>query len=365
MPQLSDHDPAKWDYTEHTRAKHSILERYLGAWLSILGNAPSLIILDGFAGRGVYNNGEPGSPRIIFDRAAGAISRGITSKVTLLCGETDPENLNKLKKVMGEVANEKIDVRIRECAFAESGEIVAGWLEKRRKPVPTFVFADPYGFSGIPLRVMSALLSHERVEVLLTFMARDMGRFLELPSNEVSLTETFGGETWVRCADAEERASALLLEYQRVVRPDIARWATPFRVSSDERNETLYYLVHLTNHPLGMRRMKEAMVAQSPDMTFWPITIRPPDQLALDVGEQEPFPALQTELVERYSGRELSFVELLNDHYPEGVWVEPKYRKALLSLEGRSIRILRDRSTPSGRAPRGLKLSDTILFEAP
>jgi hypothetical protein len=47
-------------------------------------------------------------------------------------------------------------------------------------------------------------------------------------------------------------------------------WVTPFRVFEDERKTVLYYLVHLTNHDLGMREMKEAMVAKSGDMTFCP-----------------------------------------------------------------------------------------------
>ena len=120
---------------------------------------------------------------------------------------------------------------------------------------------------------------------------------------------------------------------QDVVRPDIALYATPFRVFEDERQTPLYYLVHLTNHPLGMRRMKEAMIAQSEEMTFWPITVRPKDQLALDVREGKPWPSLQQQLLDQYAGRSLTFEELLNEDYPKGVWVEPQYRAAILDLE--------------------------------
>ena len=48
---LADHDPRKWVYTEHARAKHAIQHTYLGAWLAILGTHFSpLILFDGFAG---------------------------------------------------------------------------------------------------------------------------------------------------------------------------------------------------------------------------------------------------------------------------------------------------------------------------
>ncbi len=62
MTKLADHDLRKWVHSEHTRAKHEILERYLGAWLSIRGAVrrarayAQLIIFDGLAGR--YRGGD-------------------------------------------------------------------------------------------------------------------------------------------------------------------------------------------------------------------------------------------------------------------------------------------------------------------
>lgn len=52
---VRDNDPQKWIYKEHTRAKHELLEKYLGGWISILGSRHErLLIFDGFAGRGEY-----------------------------------------------------------------------------------------------------------------------------------------------------------------------------------------------------------------------------------------------------------------------------------------------------------------------
>ena len=39
--------------------------------------------------------------------------------------------------------------------------------------------------------------------------------------------------------------------------------------------------------------MKEAMVKKSGDMTFWPVTVRPPDQLRSRSSEKKPYPMLQ------------------------------------------------------------------------
>jgi three-Cys-motif partner protein len=365
---LPDSHPDKWVYSEHTRAKHEILRRYLGAWFSILGRRnPLLVILDGFAGKGRYQGGEAGSPQIIFDRAVQVVDDGHARRVIIRCVELDSTNYAELDELCHALKHDKVDIEARYGTFAESATRLAEWAESRKYSPPIFVTADPYGFRGVPLDVIRRLMRIDRVEVLVTFMARDMSRFLDEPNVEKLLNEFFGGDVWRRCSEAESRPECLLLTYRQVILGGVADYAIPFRVFEDERRTVLYYLVHLTNNDRGMREMKEAMVAESPDMTFWPITVRPSDQLAMDVAEQEPFPSLQAHLCENYAGRSLTFVEILNDDYPEGVWIEKHYRAALKTLEKPGegdpmITVGRNRRTPSGRAPKGIKDEDMISF---
>jgi hypothetical protein len=78
---IPDGSDEKWQYTEHAAAKHEILRRYLGAWLAILGRRrkgstfrhPRLVLVDGFAGRGRYIDGQVGSPAIMFEQAVQAV----------------------------------------------------------------------------------------------------------------------------------------------------------------------------------------------------------------------------------------------------------------------------------------------------
>jgi hypothetical protein len=198
-------------------------------------------------------------------------------------------------------------------------------------------------------------------------MVRDSGRFIDEDNYVAPLTELFGGDAWRACSEAERRDECLLLKFQEVVRPNVACWATPFRVFEDERRTVLYYLVHLTNNDVGMREMKKAMVNKSGDMTFWPVTVRPPDQLELEVAESKPYPSLQSHLMDKYAGCTMTFLELLNDDYPDGVWLEPKYRWALDGMEKEKparVTITRNRTTESGKpATRGIQHPDTVAFQ--
>ena len=158
----------------------------------------------------------------------------------------------------------------------------------------------------------------------------------------------------------------LVQRYRDVVRTrGIAEWPTPFQVYEDERRQTLYYLVHLTDNARGMREMKEAMVETSSDMTFWPVTVRPRDQLVLEVDEAAPYPTLQAHLTHKYGGQRMTFEELLNDDYPDGTWIEPQYRTAIKDLvaRGAGATIHYERQTATGWIPRGLEYDDEVELD--
>jgi three-Cys-motif partner protein len=367
--ELGDDDPEKWHYTEHARVKHEIQRRYLGAWLAILGHSTSpLVLFDGFAGRGRYTGGEPGSPLLFWQRAVEAVEVERPKEVEIGCVELNGNNFTELTSVIAELSHPRVSIEARKGYFAEEVRRKADELRARSWVPPVFWTADPFGFRGVPLAVIRNLMETERWEVMITFMVRDMRRFLAQDNFQAPLDEFFGGDAWrdcLRLGPGEDREQKLLLTYSQVVRESVAEFATPFRVFEDDRTQTLYYLIHLTNSPLGMRKMKEAMVKQSEDMTFWPVTHRDPDQIELDVKEAEPYPSLQAHLEETYTDRTLSFVDLMNKDYPESLWVEGNYRKAILALEklGR-VEIDRDRTTPSRRKPSGLQDSDRLTFTA-
>src|SRR4051812_21902863 len=63
----------RWKRSGHTEAKHKILTEYLAAWIPILAQLPAvddLILIDGFAGPGRYEDNEKGSPLLMLDAYA-------------------------------------------------------------------------------------------------------------------------------------------------------------------------------------------------------------------------------------------------------------------------------------------------------
>src|SRR4051794_21996687 len=73
---VSDSLPTVWSAEPHTVAKHRILQAYLSAWMPILtrqsqkvGQQGKVRYIDGFAGPGIYQKGEKGSPILALEAA--------------------------------------------------------------------------------------------------------------------------------------------------------------------------------------------------------------------------------------------------------------------------------------------------------
>ena len=96
--------PTIWEASNHTLAKHQILETYLKAWVAIMSSQARrlgmpdtrLLFVDGFAGPGIYARGEQGSPvlaiKLVLDH-----SHDLHAPVSFLFIELDPERCAKLK----------------------------------------------------------------------------------------------------------------------------------------------------------------------------------------------------------------------------------------------------------------------------
>ena len=89
---------------DHTRAKHEILRRYLEAWLPIMTSYNGRIIyLDGFAGPGEYEKGEPGSPIIAIDTFLNHTYAPVrTKEVLFLFIEQDHARCEHLKQLLAQ-----------------------------------------------------------------------------------------------------------------------------------------------------------------------------------------------------------------------------------------------------------------------
>jgi len=253
-----------WELDEHTLAKHEILRNYLGAWFPILAKGSGRIVyIDGFAGPGIYSKGEEGSPIIALRTAAEHVLRSRLSEVSFLFIENDKQRAEILEKTIKEKfptlpGNIKYSVISEE--FEPTLNNLFDDLDKRGVTLaPTFAFIDPFGFTGFSMNLMKRLLSYEKSEVLITFMAGFVHRFLD-ELREPALDSLFGTPEWRAIREiAGSKIPHILELYEKQLQnfcgvPYIRR----FEMIS-KQNQVLYYVIFATKHWLGLKYMKESM----------------------------------------------------------------------------------------------------------
>lgn len=210
--------------------KHGILSRYPVVFASKTGansDGNRVVFLDGYAGRGEYDDGQPGSP-LLLSRCAEFVSgfRNVEGYFV----EQDPENFANLQRVLDakggptarHVRHGSLDEHLPEALRIAHG-------------VPLFAFLDPFGPALDFARVKADLLgrpSRPPTEVLLHFSVLSVARMAgavhkarqrntALPVGDRKTAERLnrflGGDWWqehfadIRGEDDEQRATDIAM----------------------------------------------------------------------------------------------------------------------------------------------------------
>lgn len=193
-----DSDPEKWEMKGQTEIKHQILQAYLKPWLPKISEvSPSVNYIDGFAGRGHYEDGSPGSP-IIAMQAAAEKEEAVAEKLNsfnCFFVEKKQDIYSDLQLEVDEYetkAPEFIETYLEKTRFKDFAE---EFIQEREESCrPSFIFIDPFGFSGLPFSVVDQLLNLREagVEVFITFMSGKMAQYMENEEHATAITEILG-----------------------------------------------------------------------------------------------------------------------------------------------------------------------------
>ena len=221
--------------------------------------------MDGFAGPGVYAGDEDGSPVIALQTAVEHKFLERFKEVVFFFIEKDADRAHLLIQVLKKRfpnLPKNINYEVQGAEFAPTLEQVLTGLEKQgAKLAPTFAFLDPFGFSGFPMELIGRMMRYEKCEVLITFMAGFVKRFLD-EQRESVLNALFATQEWKKArniSEPDKRLRFLLDLYERQLKGvGRAEYVRSFGMIGPH-NQVIYYLVYGTKHWKGIEVMKEAM----------------------------------------------------------------------------------------------------------
>lgn len=255
----------RWKRPAHTAAKHELLEGYLKAWLPIMARTnDALLVVDGFAGPGRYEDGERGSPLVILETFLDHRDRKNwdEKRFTFAFIEKDPERFEALKAELASVSlpgNASMLV-----VHGEFDNEIGGLLDRIPKGyglIPSFVFIDPFGWTEHSLELSSRILAFPKCEVLVYVPLPWIARFVGDENVRQSLNNLYGGDSWLparRIADGRDRHAFLHDRFLEKLASH-AGLARSFEFRIAGRGWNGYHLFFGTGHPTGLDRMKYVM----------------------------------------------------------------------------------------------------------
>jgi three-Cys-motif partner protein len=257
-----------------------------------------IFYIDGFAGPGEYEGGEPGSPIIALQAALEQASH--IAAMTFLFVEAREDRIEHLK---GQIKKVDLPAQFRvEYQRGEFKDVVTSVLDRvdarGSRSSPTFAFVDPFGIKGMPMALLHRILSYPKAEVFASFMIDPANRWIDHPEEVIrdQVRELLGKDE----LDDEERGFAALRRVYQSQLEQEANYVRSFQMLN-ENSQPIYDLFFGSNHPKGHEKMKEAMWKVDPSGDFRFSDATNPDQLVLFT--QEPGKKLLEQIMERYAGQ--------------------------------------------------------------
>lgn len=254
--------------------KHELLKGYLAQFGGMTGSRARdkrVVYLDGYAGEGRYENGEPASAEIALQIAAHHRARGLTMECFF--AESDVKSYARLLDVLRQYSSRGVR------AHHYRGEIddALDSLVRRAVRAPLFLFLDPCGLT-LPLERLVDVLARQRprhqkwppTELLMNFSMMAVwrlgGHVRSAKGNSKSLQrfdDVCGGSWWRtyfadaaatphKEAVAQDAIDAVAAEYARRLEERTGMLVQSVPVAHSPRKRAVYRLVFATRSQYGL-----------------------------------------------------------------------------------------------------------------
>ena len=318
-----------WDVKRQTQIKHTVLEKYLWAWIKILGKRRSLLYyVDGFAGPGKYEDkktGEirPGSPVIAIKTYIEHKRTGEQYQLRFINVEKNRRNWQELEEATDEF---KDHVYVKNVI----GEFLDN-IEDILKEIGNefaFFFIDPFGISGIEFSELERIFRRQDTEILINFsydgLQRCIGQLenvehydetrrrkavktVERACSMLNMTKEELGQILSLSGMPKQKESSLLGKYRKNLR-NYKTLVYPLPINYPGRKRTFYYLIFMTENITALKIMKDVMKKAK--------EMEEGEQLFLSLPAVD-MEALKRKLYERYKGKVVDLREILEDWLPK------------------------------------------------
>ncbi len=230
---------------------------------------------------------------------------------------------------------------------------------------PTFAFIDPFGFEAVHFETIKRIMqNNNKSEFIINFMFNAVSRFLRREDLTETFNRFFGTKDWKEAtANVENREESIVNFYVSRLK-EISKMVIPYRLRFPDKNRTYYYLIHLTNHPLGATIMKSSFAKYCQGRNVW---------LGHDSAQSslEDIFGIRTSevkdlLTKKYKGKSITYEQIIVENIGDTCYLDTDFKNAISELE-KERKVFVDRYPKigdSGRILKSIKWDTKIYFDS-
>jgi len=327
--------------TEASKVKAEIVSKYFSAWANVIASQgrPKIGYLDLYSGPGRYDDGNPSTPLFILENALNHTNHKVRKTIQLTFNDSNLQYVGKLKSEIEKFPGiEKIKISPITNNIKISDEIVK--VFEGIKTVPTLSFIDPWGYKGLSLKLVRALVKDWGCDSIFFFNYKRINPGIENEVLKRPISKIFTKEVLYQLRekvlgkDPFEREKTILKAIEDVFKGWGMDYVLAFPFKSKSGRRTDHYLIFVTKNILGYNIMKDIMAKSSsthtqgvPSFEYNPAAAK---EKQIPMFAEKPLYMLEKMLLNEFEGQALTREQVYKRHNVGTRYIEKNYRDALL-----------------------------------
>lgn len=334
------------DPKEQSLVKSTIVSKYLWAWAKVIISAQKryrrkakIAYIDLFAGPGRYEDNTNSTPLLVLQQAIN--DPEMSQCIVTFFNDKNEQNVISLRQSIQQLPRVE---KLRHQPIVKNIEIGSAIVEqfKQMKLIPTLLFVDPWGYKGLSLNLIDAVLKNWGCDCIFFFNYNRINMGLNNEKVREHMNALFGNQradelrAKLPALRPFERELTIVEELSQAFRNLGYQFVLPFRFMNDDGTRTSHHLIFVTKNFLAYNIMKNIMAGASTSVSQGVASFEynPADKrMPLLFELTKPIDELAKNILADFSGHKLTFKELYERHSIGKPFVERNYKAVLLQLE--------------------------------
>lgn len=360
------------DPKEQSIVKATIVKKYFWVWANVIKKTvksrnDKFAYIDFFAGPGRYEDGTKSTPLLVLEQAIK--DADLQKMLVTYLNDKDSNNSQSLKRAIEQLPNIELLKYPPKVTNHEVGEDVVKLFEEKNV-IPTLFFVDPWGYKGLSLRLINAILKDWGSDCIFFFNYNRINMGLSNIAVEEHMNALFSKERAdelrmkLENLNPDERELMIIEELSKALKGDSKRFVLPFRFRNERGNRTSHHLFFVSKSFKGYEIMKDIMAKESsssnqgvPSFEYNPADKRFPLLFEL----YTPLNELEEKLLNKFAGLALTMLDIYSEHSIGTNFIKKNYKNVLFKLE-QNGKIKAD--PPYSKRKKGT-FADTVIVTFP